>query len=88
MQLIDIDSPTRQIVSYPIDIAEGSLGEPTVVFDFNGEPGVPDGAIVTCIGSEHNRSMGTLETTREEKAHMVRAVRPEGTVILNGDDPF
>ena len=47
----------------------------------------PDIVIVTGIGSEHNRSFGTLETTREEKVKLVRAVRPEGTVILNGDDP-
>src|SRR5262245_23064639 len=29
----------------------------------------PDVAVVTAIGSEHNRSLGTLERTRHEKAH-------------------
>ena len=47
LRLLDIDSPTRQIVSYPLDIAAGTLGQPEVVIDFEGDPGVPDGAIVT-----------------------------------------
>jgi sugar lactone lactonase YvrE len=46
-KLLDIDSPTRTIVSYPIDLSAGSLGEPTIVLDFQGDPAVPDGAILT-----------------------------------------
>lgn len=45
--LLDIDSPTRQVVRYRIDIDSGRLGEPEVVIDFAGDPAVPDGAIVT-----------------------------------------
>lgn len=48
--LIDIDSPTRTIVSYEIDIAAGTLSEPTVLIDFEGDPAVPDGAILTPNG--------------------------------------
>lgn len=47
----------------------------------------PDIAIVTCVGSEHLSSLGTLETTRSEKAEMAAAVPPSGHVVLNGDDP-
>jgi UDP-N-acetylmuramyl pentapeptide synthase len=47
----------------------------------------PDIVVVTSIGSEHNRSLGTLETTRHEKAEMVRALSPAGIAVLNGDDP-
>ncbi len=47
----------------------------------------PDMVIVTGIGSEHNRSLGTLESIRQEKVQMVRALSREGTVVLNGDDP-
>ena len=47
LELIDIDSPTRQVVSYPIDIDSGTLGEPEVVLDLTDDPAVPDGAIVT-----------------------------------------
>lgn len=50
-RLIDIDSPTRTVVSYPIDIEAGTLGEPEVVLDFAGDPAVPDGAILTPDGS-------------------------------------
>jgi len=47
----------------------------------------PDIAIVTCVGSEHLSSLGTLETTRSEKAEMAAAVPSSGLVVLNGDDP-
>ncbi len=47
----------------------------------------PDITVVTSIGSEHNRSLGTLEATRTEKSKMVRALKPSGTAVLNGDDP-
>lgn len=46
-RLLDIDSPTRQVVRYDIDVAGGRLGPPSVVLDFAGDPGVPDGAVVT-----------------------------------------
>jgi UDP-N-acetylmuramoyl-tripeptide--D-alanyl-D-alanine ligase len=47
----------------------------------------PNVAIVTGIGSEHNRSLRTLEVTRHEKAEMVRSLPPDGLAVLNGDDP-
>jgi len=47
----------------------------------------PDIVVVTSIGSEHNRSLGSLEVTRQEKSEMVRILSPSGTAILNGDDP-
>ena len=47
----------------------------------------PDFVVVTSIGSEHHRSLRTLETTRDEKANMVRQLKQTGTAILNGDDP-
>jgi len=47
----------------------------------------PEVTIVTTIGSEHNRSLGSLENTRNEKANMVRMLPKTGTAILNGDDP-
>jgi UDP-N-acetylmuramyl pentapeptide synthase len=47
----------------------------------------PDIVVVTSIGSEHNRSFKSLDTTRDEKAHMVRVLPPSGAAVLNGDDP-
>ncbi len=47
----------------------------------------PDVTVVTAIASEHHRSLGTLEVTRDEKAWMVRALPADGTAVLNGDDP-
>jgi UDP-N-acetylmuramoyl-tripeptide--D-alanyl-D-alanine ligase len=47
----------------------------------------PDIAVVTCIGSEHMTSLGSLEGTRAEKAKMVSSIPASGLVVLNGDDP-
>ena len=47
----------------------------------------PTVTVVTSIASEHNRSLGSLESTRVEKSRMVRALPPSGTAVLNGDDP-
>ena len=47
----------------------------------------PDIVVVTSIGSEHQRSLGTLDVTRDEKAWMVRALPADGIAVLNGDDP-
>ncbi|MEO1526449.1 MAG: SMP-30/gluconolactonase/LRE family protein [Planctomycetota bacterium] len=51
LTLFDIDSPTRQVVRYTLDIEAGKLSEPTVVLDFSEDPAVPDGAILTPDGS-------------------------------------
>lgn len=48
---------------------------------------LPDITVVTCVGTEHHRSLGALDTTRDEKAEMVRALSPSGLAVLNGDDP-
>jgi len=47
----------------------------------------PDIVVVTSVGSEHNRSLKTLEATRAEKAEMVRILPASGWAVLNGDDP-
>jgi UDP-N-acetylmuramoyl-tripeptide--D-alanyl-D-alanine ligase len=46
----------------------------------------PNITVVTSIGSEHNRSLKTLEGTRSEKAEMVRRLPRSGLAVLNGDD--
>ena len=46
----------------------------------------PDITVVTSIGSEHNRSLKTLENTRAEKMRMVSVLPVSGIAVLNGDD--
>jgi len=47
----------------------------------------PDIAVVTAIGSDHSRLLGSLEVTRAEKSHIVRVLSGSGAAVLNGDDP-
>src|SRR5438270_3364969 len=48
----------------------------------------PDDAIITNIGVAHIEFMGSREAIAAEKGALAQAVGPEGTVILNADDPF
>jgi UDP-N-acetylmuramoyl-tripeptide--D-alanyl-D-alanine ligase len=48
---------------------------------------LPNITVVTSVGTEHHRSLKTLETTRSEKAAMVRILLSSGLAVLNGDDP-
>jgi UDP-N-acetylmuramoyl-tripeptide--D-alanyl-D-alanine ligase len=47
----------------------------------------PDLVVVTTIGSEHHRSLGSLDVTQAEKGRMVEALSAGGTAVLNADDP-
>jgi UDP-N-acetylmuramoyl-tripeptide--D-alanyl-D-alanine ligase len=46
----------------------------------------PDTVVFTSIGSEHHRSLGSLDETLEEKARILSGLRPGGLLVLNGDD--
>jgi len=48
----------------------------------------PDAAIITNIGVAHIEFMGSREAIAAEKGALAKAVAPDGTVILNADDPF
>ena len=48
----------------------------------------PDAAIITNIGVAHIEFMGSREAIAAEKGALAEAVAPDGTVILNADDPF
>jgi UDP-N-acetylmuramyl pentapeptide synthase len=47
----------------------------------------PDLVVMTAVGSEHHRSLGTLEVTRAEKSWMLQVLPASGAAVLNGDDP-
>jgi len=67
-------------------VIEVGIGEPGQMFWY-AHIVQPDITIVTSIGSEHNRSLKTLEVTRSEKAEMVRILPSSGLAVFNGDDP-
>ena len=46
----------------------------------------PDIVVVTCITSEHSRSLQSLHVTRNEKVQMVKRLSGDGVAVLNGDD--
>jgi UDP-N-acetylmuramoyl-tripeptide--D-alanyl-D-alanine ligase len=48
----------------------------------------PDAAIITNIGVAHIEFMGSREAITKEKGALAEAIEPQGTVILNADDPL
>ncbi len=51
LQLVDIDSPTRQVVRYQLDIEAGQITAAETVIDLTSLGGVPDGMTVTPDGN-------------------------------------
>ncbi len=47
LHLIDIDSPTRKVVRYRLDLIAGTLSSPEIVVDLSDLEGVPDGMTIT-----------------------------------------
>ncbi len=77
--LLDIDTPTKTVVRYQLDVAAGTLSDAEVVLDLNSREDFPDGMIATPDGNgviiafynPHDRDTGqcvqfSLETRQEE----------------------
>ncbi len=47
----------------------------------------PTVGVITVVSSAHTEFFGSLDGVQAEKSTLVRAIAPEGTVILNADDP-
>jgi UDP-N-acetylmuramoyl-tripeptide--D-alanyl-D-alanine ligase len=85
-------------VGLPRTILEASSDDEVAVWEIGmNHPGeiaalskiaAPDAAIITNIGAAHIEFMGSREAIAREKGALAEAVKPEGTVILNAEDPF
>ena len=47
----------------------------------------PDVSVVTNVKGVHVETMGSIDGVAREKSEIVRALGPDGTACLNGDDP-
>jgi sugar lactone lactonase YvrE len=70
LSLIDIDSPTKRVMRYDLDIEAGRLDNPQMVVDLNDLPGVPDGMTMTpdeqsMIISFYNPNPADMGETRQ-----------------------
>ena len=51
------------------------------------ETAPPDVAVITAVSAAHTEFFGSIEEVAEEKGTLVRALKPGGIAVLNGDDP-
>ncbi len=85
-------------VGLPRTILEATPGDEVAVWEIGmNHPGeiaalskiaAPDTAIITNIGVAHIEFMGSRDAIAREKGALAEAVGPQGTVILNADDPL
>ncbi len=50
LSLLDIDTPTKTVVRYELDVERGTIGEPTIVVDMRDGDVFPDGMVATPDG--------------------------------------
>ena len=50
--------------------------------------GKPDLAVIINIGTMHIEHLGSMEGILKAKLEILEGMRPEGTIVLNGDDPL
>ena len=48
----------------------------------------PDIAVITNIGSSHIENLGSREAIRDAKLEIIKGMKEDGILILNGDEPL
>ena len=52
-----------------------------------GEICTPDIGVITNIGHSHLEGLGSIEAVKQAKGELLEKINPDGTAILNADDP-
>lgn len=81
LSLLAADKSTQVSV---LEMGMSALGE----IDFMSRVAEPDIAVITNIGSSHLEMLGSRENICSAKMEIVHGMRPEGKLILNGDEPL
>ncbi len=73
----------RQHQKAVLEMAMYALGEIRTLCDI----ALPKMGVVTNVGPSHLERLGSMERIAQAKAELVECLPPDGTAILNGDDP-
>ncbi len=74
-------TPTTEVVV--CEMGSRGRGHITVLTD----AARPSIGVVTNVGAAHLEMFGSLDVVADAKAELVQALPPDGTAVLNGDDP-
>lgn len=75
-----VEPDTRHLV---LELAARGIGHITELCEI----APPDIGVVLNVGISHLDGFGSIETTAEAKSELPRFLAPEGTAVLNADDP-
>ena len=78
-ELLDIDTPTRQVVRYELDVESGTLSEPTVALDLKQVVGFPDGMIQ--VPGKEEVIIAMFDPEPAEAGHAIRFSLKTGEAI-------
>jgi UDP-N-acetylmuramoyl-tripeptide--D-alanyl-D-alanine ligase len=81
LTVLAVDSTTRTLV---LEMGARGLGHITRLCRI----APPNVGVVLNVGSAHLGEFGDRETIARAKAELVQALPPDGTAVLNGDDPM
>jgi len=81
LSLLAADKNTQVSV---LEMGMSGLGE----IDFMSRVAEPDIAVITNIGSSHLEMLGSRENICSAKMEIVHGLKPDGKLILNGDEPL
>jgi len=80
LTLLDLEDNHTKVV---LELGMYALGEIAQL----AEIALPQVGVVTNVSYSHLERLGTLESIAQAKTELVQALPPDGTAILNGDDP-
>ncbi|HRF02528.1 MAG TPA: SMP-30/gluconolactonase/LRE family protein [Pirellulaceae bacterium] len=78
-ELLDIDTPTRRVVRYELDVERGTLTQPTLALDLSHVTGYPDGMIA--VPGRREVIIAMFDPEPAEAGHAIRFELGSGRVV-------
>ena len=74
-------------ISYKVMVVEMGMSQPDEIEKLSAIA-EPDIAVITNIGSSHIENLGSREAIRDAKLEIIKGMKDDGILILNGDEPL
>ncbi len=75
---------TEQDEAAVLEMGMSAIGE----IEYLSRLALPDIGVITCIGTSHIENLGSRERIRDAKLEIRAGMKPDGTLVMNGDEPL